>query len=85
MLDARKSLEAATHASDFDDFAENDGSRTTTEASCSSVNGLNAQLDDFQQQYHPRLTAGLDDWAFQGVDMALFDSLMKGVDDYEVE
>lgn len=74
MHDSTKSLEAATHALNFDDFAENDGSRTTAEASHSSANGLNAQLDDFQQQYHPRLTAGLDDWAFQGLDMAMFDS-----------
>lgn len=38
--------------------------------------------DTFLQQYQdPGLTAGIDDWAFQGVDMAFFDSLMKGVDD----
>lgn len=72
MLDSKRSLEGTAHAPGFNDFAENDG--------------LNAQFDDSQQQYQgPRLTAGLDDWAFQGVDMALFDSLMKGVDDYEVE
>jgi hypothetical protein len=27
----------------------------------------------------PPITAGVDDWAFQGVDMAFFDSLMKGI------
>jgi hypothetical protein len=31
-----------------------------------------------QQMLHPSLTAGLDDWAFQGVDAAFFDSLMRG-------
>ncbi|KAJ5240291.1 hypothetical protein N7468_004910 [Penicillium chermesinum] len=29
----------------------------------------------------PGITAGIDDWAFQGVDMAFFDSLTKGVSD----
>jgi len=32
-----------------------------------------------QQSYlYPGLTAGVDDWAFQGVDMAFFDSLLRG-------
>jgi hypothetical protein len=31
-----------------------------------------------QQTLHPSLTASLDDWAFQGVDAAFFDSLMRG-------
>lgn len=35
--------------------------------------------DALQQQYlYPGLTAGVDDWAFQGVDMAFFDSLIRG-------
>jgi hypothetical protein len=35
--------------------------------------------DALQQQYsYPALTAGTDDWAFQGVDLAFFDSLMRG-------
>ncbi|KAF4971475.1 hypothetical protein FSARC_1703 [Fusarium sarcochroum] len=34
--------------------------------------------DALQQQYlYPGLTAGADDWAFQGVDMAFFDTLTK--------
>ncbi|KAJ4256055.1 hypothetical protein NW762_009129 [Fusarium torreyae] len=34
--------------------------------------------DTLQQQYlYPGLTAGADDWAFQGVDMAFFDNLTK--------
>lgn len=86
MLDSRRSPEAAAHAPGFNDFTENGGMRTTADAIYSSADGPNAHFDDFQQEYQgPRLTAGLDDWAFQGVDMALFDSLMKGVDDYEVE
>ncbi|KAJ9134331.1 Fungal transcriptional regulatory protein, N-terminal [Pleurostoma richardsiae] len=31
-----------------------------------------------QQMYVPALTAGTEDWALQGVDMAFFDSLMRG-------
>jgi hypothetical protein len=31
-----------------------------------------------QQTFYPSLTAGLDDWVFQGVDAAFFDSLMRG-------
>lgn len=31
-----------------------------------------------QQCEYPIVTAGVDDWAFQGVDMAFFDSLMRG-------
>jgi hypothetical protein len=31
-----------------------------------------------KQTPHPSLTAGLDDWAFQGVDAAFFDSLIRG-------
>ena len=34
-------------------------------------------------QHYPGLTAGTNDWAFQGVDAAFFDSLMKGVGDWE--
>lgn len=34
-----------------------------------------------QQYEYPLLTAGVDDWAFQGVDMAFFDSLMRGAGD----
>ncbi|KAH6962196.1 hypothetical protein BKA56DRAFT_598468 [Ilyonectria sp. MPI-CAGE-AT-0026] len=35
--------------------------------------------DALQRQYaYPGLTAGADDWAFQGVDMTFFDSLMRG-------
>ncbi|CAM1505194.1 Fc.00g108310.m01.CDS01 [Cosmosporella sp. VM-42] len=39
-------------------------------------NAINGTL---QQQYlYPGLTAGADDWAFQGVDMTFFDSLIRG-------
>ncbi|KAI9166523.1 Dehydrocurvularin biosynthesis regulator [Paramyrothecium foliicola] len=31
------------------------------------------------QQEFPSLVAGIDDWAFQGVDMAFFDNLMSGI------
>ncbi|EXJ80946.1 hypothetical protein A1O3_07234 [Capronia epimyces CBS 606.96] len=34
-----------------------------------------------QQLPYPGATAGVDDWAFQGVDMAFFDSLMRGAGD----
>ncbi|KAH8668696.1 hypothetical protein BX600DRAFT_435219 [Xylariales sp. PMI_506] len=35
-----------------------------------------------QQNEYPHITAGVDNWAFQGVDMAFFDSLMRGTTDY---
>lgn len=34
-----------------------------------------------QQYEYPSLTAEVDDWMFQGVDMAFFDSLMRGIRD----
>ncbi|KAK5654930.1 hypothetical protein OQA88_6686 [Cercophora sp. LCS_1] len=37
-----------------------------------------ATTDALQQYEYPALTAGLDDWAFQGVDLVFFDSLMRG-------
>ncbi|OQE45892.1 hypothetical protein PENCOP_c001G00578 [Penicillium coprophilum] len=68
--------------------------RSMTEAdynSVDSVDGLPAQLtsqyqdtvsNSFLQNYQdPGLTARVDDWAFQGVDMAFFDSIMRGLDD----
>lgn len=93
MLNTRRNLEAAVHASGLDDFGESDGSRTTAETGYSSLD-MAAQTSQYpsivpddllQQGQDPGLTAEMDDWGFQGVDMALFDSLMKGVDDYEDE
>jgi hypothetical protein len=46
-----------------------------------SVPELPGHDDKSAQLQHydlPGMTAGVDDWAFQGVDMALFDSLMRG-------
>ncbi|KUL89844.1 hypothetical protein ZTR_02902 [Talaromyces verruculosus] len=94
MPDSKRSPEATVHASTYNDLAENGGFGTMAEASYSSVDSLPAQPSQYpsivpddllHQGQGPGLTAGMDDWAFQGVDMALFDSLMKGVDDYEVE
>lgn len=52
------------------DFSPNPGYTTT-----------NLIDEPLQQQYpFPGLAASADDWAFQGVDMAFFDSLMKGLD-----
>jgi hypothetical protein len=58
--------------------------------SVDGVNGLPAQLTSQYQDYgsdsllqnyqDPGLTAWLDDWAFQGVDMAFFNSIMRGLD-----
>jgi hypothetical protein len=40
--------------------------------------------DALPQQYqYPELTAGVEDWAFQGVDMAFIDNLMRGAGDDE--
>ncbi|KUM63949.1 hypothetical protein ACN42_g3141 [Penicillium freii] len=73
-------------------FEGNASPRSMTEANYNSVdrvNGPPAQLtsryqdtvsDTLLQNYQdPGLTAGVDDWAFQGVDMALFDSIMRGL------
>ncbi len=41
------------------------------------------ETNDFEEQYQhlfPALTAGIDEWAFQGVDNAFFDSLMMDTD-----
>lgn len=67
--------------------------RSIPEADYNSIGGVNgppAQLtsryqdtvsDALLQNYQdPGLTAGVDDWAFQGVDMAFFDSIMRGLD-----
>ncbi|KAJ5638236.1 hypothetical protein N7490_008115 [Penicillium lividum] len=64
--------------------------RSMTEVDYNSVDGPPAQLtsryqdtvsDTLLQSYQdPGLTAGVDDWAFQGVDMAFFDSIMRGLD-----
>ncbi|KAK0739312.1 hypothetical protein B0T21DRAFT_409666 [Apiosordaria backusii] len=42
-----------------------------------SSNNLQPEHDSY---LYPALTAGVDDWAFQGVDMAFFDSLMRSRD-----
>ncbi|KAJ5772554.1 hypothetical protein N7520_003083 [Penicillium odoratum] len=64
--------------------------RSMTEVDSNSIDGPPAQLtlryqdtvsDTLLQSYQdPGLTAGVDDWAFQGVDMAFFDSIMRGLD-----
>lgn len=52
-------------------LTEMPGQRPFTPQFSSHVN------DTLEQQYlYPGLTAGADDWAFQGVDMAFFDSLI---------
>ncbi|KAJ5387540.1 hypothetical protein N7509_010081 [Penicillium cosmopolitanum] len=38
----------------------------------------------WQNTLDPVLTAGVDDWAFQGVDMAFFDSMMRGFDNRNI-
>jgi hypothetical protein len=91
MLDTKRSSEAAVQAYGYDDFPGNSGPRTMAQAGYSSVDGLPQTTPQYQsivsdnllqQDQGPGLTAGMDDWAFQGVDMAFFDSLMKGVDEY---
>ncbi|KOS44875.1 hypothetical protein ACN38_g4230 [Penicillium nordicum] len=74
-------------------FDGNEFPKSMTEADCNSIDSVNsppAQLtsryqdtvsDALLQNYQdPGLTAGVDDWAFQGVDMAFFDSIMRGLD-----
>lgn len=48
--------------------------------------GRNAALEDPGSQQHvqyPGLAATVDDWAFQGVDAAFFDSIMRGSVDWD--
>jgi hypothetical protein len=50
-----------------------------------SVTELHTAVNNalIQQQYlFPGLTVGAEDWAFQGVDMAFFDNVMKGAEFY---
>ncbi|KAK4175164.1 hypothetical protein QBC36DRAFT_302223 [Triangularia setosa] len=42
-----------------------------------NTGGLQPEHDSY---LYPALTAGIDDWAFQGVDMAFFDSLIRSRD-----
>ncbi|OAA63635.1 Zn(2)-C6 fungal-type DNA-binding domain protein [Niveomyces insectorum RCEF 264] len=44
----------------------------------SELHGTNDGMTPLVQHDLPGMTAGIDDWAFQGVDMALFDTLMRG-------
>ncbi|KGO39788.1 hypothetical protein PEX1_021620 [Penicillium expansum] len=88
-----ESSEAAVRDLGSGRFDENAFPSSMTEAdynSVHSVNGPPAQLtsryqdavsDTLLQNYQdPGLTAGVHDWAFQGVDMAFFDSIMRGID-----
>jgi hypothetical protein len=52
---------------------------TATQDALQSPSTMSEAL--LQQYEYPLLTAGVDDWAFQGVDMAFFDSLMRGAGD----
>ncbi|KAJ5862948.1 hypothetical protein N7455_007016 [Penicillium solitum] len=67
--------------------------RPMTEAEYNSINSANGPSAQLKSRYQdtvsgallqnyqdPGLTAGVDDWAFQGVDMAFFDSIMRGLD-----
>lgn len=51
-----------------------DGQQPMLQYPSSSQDDITLQLDVGL----PAITAGVDDWAFQGVDMAFFDSLMRG-------
>ena len=38
--------------------------------------------DTLEDQYqYPSLTAGIEDWTFQGIDMTFFDNLMRHADE----
>ncbi|KAJ5909814.1 hypothetical protein N7504_004457 [Penicillium tannophilum] len=67
--------------------------KSMTEADNNPVDGVNGQIAQLTSRYQdtvsealvqnyedPGLTAGMDDWAFQGVDTAFFDSIMRGLD-----
>ncbi|RDW59963.1 hypothetical protein BP6252_13050 [Coleophoma cylindrospora] len=46
-------------------------------ATCFAPQVQNGLSDNSQHEEYPGLAAGGDDWAFQGVDMAFFDNLMR--------
>ncbi|KAJ5982901.1 hypothetical protein N7481_005000 [Penicillium waksmanii] len=71
----------------------NDFSRSIIESNYNSVDNMNGPSEQLasrcpgkvsdalpQNSQDPGLTAGVDDWAFQGVGMAFFDSIMRGLD-----
>ncbi|KAK0653847.1 hypothetical protein QBC41DRAFT_61144 [Cercophora samala] len=49
-------------------------------SSLSAQHGAGHLQSGHDSYLYPALTAGVDDWAFQGVDMAFFDSLMRSRD-----
>ncbi|KAL4985703.1 hypothetical protein BDW68DRAFT_179469 [Aspergillus falconensis] len=74
-------------------FAGNAFPRPMTETDYNSVDNVNGPPAQHTSRYQdtvsatllqnyedPGLTAGVDDWAFQGVDMAFFDSIIRGLD-----
>jgi hypothetical protein len=86
--------EAAVRSFGFDGLGENYLPESMAHADHDSVNGINSLATHFAPQFsdsdshplleqyeYPLLTAGVDDWAFQGVDIAFFGNLMKGVED----
>ncbi|EED17447.1 conserved hypothetical protein [Talaromyces stipitatus ATCC 10500] len=89
-----ESPEVAGSAFDHNHFGKKSFAESMAGASWSSVDSVGGLPAAFTSRYQyvvsdtalrqyegPGLTAGLDDWAFQGVDMAFFDNLMKGVDE----
>jgi hypothetical protein len=45
---------------------------------------VHTETDVYQRQLqYPGMAASMNDWAFQGVDAAFFDSLMRGTTDWD--
>ncbi|KAJ5671788.1 hypothetical protein N7507_000915 [Penicillium longicatenatum] len=85
--------EATVRDLSSDRFDGNAFPRSMTEADYNSIDSVNCPPVQATSPYQetiseallrnhqdPELIAGVDDWAFQGVDMAFFDSLMRGLD-----
>ncbi|KAJ5998784.1 hypothetical protein N7451_006594 [Penicillium sp. IBT 35674x] len=87
-----ESSEAAVRDLGSSRFDENSFLKSMTEADNNSIDTVYSQPAQLTSRYQdtvsenlvhdnqdPELTAGMDDWAFQGVDMAFFDSIMRGL------
>ncbi|KAJ5263522.1 hypothetical protein N7478_011127 [Penicillium angulare] len=88
-----KNSEAALRDSRSGLLEGNTFPQSMTAGECSSFDGIHSPPAQFTSRYQdvasdtlphnyedPLLTAGVDDWAFQGVDMAFFDNIMRGLD-----
>jgi hypothetical protein len=75
------SYEEALRPSDFASLSNSSSARGLASADARYA-GTHSQVEvPYVEQFeYPMLTAGAEDWAFQGVDLAFFNSLMRGTE-----